>query len=384
MRSSSIKTSDTASRDAGVKHRHFMEQALRLGIRGQGATGSNPAVGCVIVSADGAVVGSGWTQSGGRPHAETEALDEAGSAARGGTAYVTLEPCSHTGKTAPCADALVKAELKSVFFALLDPDPRVAGRGAEKLRQAGIKVHEGLMRDEAYEVNAGFLSRVGGGLPHVTLKLGVSKNGFMRTPDGEPPWITGALSRNIGHMLRATHDAIVTGRGTLETDDPSLDCRLPGLADSSPLPVVMSRSGYFPVASKLAQRAATHTIVLACESEGADADAHDAELCTFDNLSPQAVLENLAARGINRVLLECGPQLASAFLEEACVDDIALFEAPHEVAMSGESDISRMGLASAELNRYFDCLDRKVFDTDRFSLWRRKDEKQRLAEIGEG
>ena len=149
MRSSSTKTSDTASRDAGVKHRHFMEQALRLGIRGQGATGSNPAVGCVIVSADGAVVGSGWTQSGGRPHAETEALDEAGSAARGGTAYVTLEPCSHTGKTAPCADALVKAGLKSVFFALLDPDPRVAGRGAEKLRQAGIKVHEGLMRDEA-------------------------------------------------------------------------------------------------------------------------------------------------------------------------------------------------------------------------------------------
>ncbi|MEE3119444.1 MAG: bifunctional diaminohydroxyphosphoribosylaminopyrimidine deaminase/5-amino-6-(5-phosphoribosylamino)uracil reductase RibD, partial [Pseudomonadota bacterium] len=344
MRSSSTKTSDTASRDAGVKHRHFMEQAFRLGMRGQGVTGSNPAVGCVVVSADGAVVGAGWTQSGGRPHAETVALDEAGSAARGGTAYVTLEPCSHTGKTAPCADALVKAELKSVFFALLDPDPRVAGRGAEKLRQAGIEVHEGLMRDEASQINAGFLSRVSGGRPHVTFKLAVSKNGFMRTPDGEPPWITGALSRNIGHMLRATHDAIVTGRGTLETDDPSLDCRLPGLADCSPLPVVMSRSGYFPVTSKLAQRAATQTIVLACEGEGAKVDAHRAELCQFNDLQPSKVLENLAVRGVNRVLLECGPQLAAAFLEEACVDDIALFEAPHEVAMRGESDMSRMGL----------------------------------------
>ncbi|MEC7210021.1 MAG: bifunctional diaminohydroxyphosphoribosylaminopyrimidine deaminase/5-amino-6-(5-phosphoribosylamino)uracil reductase RibD, partial [Pseudomonadota bacterium] len=284
----------------------------------------------------------------------------------------------------PCADALVKAGLKSVFFALLDPDPRVAGRGAKKLRQAGIEVHEGLMRDEASRINAGFLSRVSGGRPHVTFKLAVSKNGFMRTPDGEPPWITGALSRNIGHMLRATHDAIVTGRGTLETDDPSLDCRLPGLADCSPLPVVMSRSGYFPVTSKLAQRAATQTIVLACEGEGAKVDAHGAELCQFNDLQPSKVLENLAVRGVNRVLLECGPQLAAAFLEEACVDDIALFEAPHEVAMSGESDISRMGLASAELNRYFDCLDRKVFDTDRFSLWRRKVKKQRWAEKGEG
>ena len=232
-----------------------------------------------------------------------------------------------------------------------------------------------LMRDEAHYVNAGFLSRVSGGRPHVTLKLAVSKNGFMRTPDGEPPWITGTLSRNIGHMLRATHDAIVTGRGTVETDDPSLDCRLPGLADCAPLPVVMSRSGYFPATCKLAQRAATQTVVLACER--ADADAHNGELCSFDKLSPQALLENLGTRGVNRVLLECGPQLAAAFLADGCVDDIALFEAPHEVAMSGESDISRMGLASAELNRYFDCVDRKVFDADRFSLWRRRAEQQR-------
>ena len=375
MQASSTKISDTASHDAGLKNQHFMEQALRLALRGQGMTGSNPAVGCVIVSADGAVVGTGWTQSGGRPHAETEALGEAGNAARGGTAYVTLEPCAHTGKTAPCADALVAAGLKSVFFALYDPDPRVAGRGAEKLRQAGIEVHEGLMRDVAHDVNAGFLSRVSGGRPHVTLKLAVSKNGFMRTPDGEPPWITGTLSRNIGHMLRATHDAIVTGRGTLETDDPSLDCRLPGLADCAPLPVVMSRSGYFPATCKLAQRAATQTVVLACER--ADADAHNGELCSFDKLSPQALLENLGTRGVNRVLLECGPQLAAAFLADGCVDDIALFEAPHEVAMSGESDISRMGLASAELNRYFDCIDRKVFDADRFSLWRLRAEQQR-------
>ena len=370
MQTSSTKISETALCDAGEKDRHFMEQALRLAVRGHGATEANPAVGCVIVSAEGTVVGTGWTQCGGRPHAETEALKEAGSAAQGGTAYVTLEPCAHTGKTAPCADALVAAGLKSVFFALRDPDPRVAGRGGEILRAAGIRVHEGLLQDKAHQINAGFLSRVSGGRPHVTLKLAVSKNGFMRPPEGEPPWITGALSRNIGHMLRATHDAIVTGRGTLKTDDPGLDCRLPGLADRSPLPVVMSRSGYLPSTSKLAQRATTQPVLLACEQPG-DAQ-HHAELCRFDDLQPHKFLENLAARGLNRVLLECGPQLAAAFVAARCVDDIALFEAPHEVAMTGESDISHMGLQSEALARDFDCVERKVFDPDRFSLWRRK------------
>lgn len=367
-----MQTHDIQTQD--IADAQFMQQAVRLAWRGLGATAANPAVGCVIVDTHGAVAGIGWTQAGGRPHAETEALKHAGDAARGGTAYVTLEPCAHTGKTGPCADALVAAGISKVFYALEDPDPRVAGRGAEKLRQAGIRVHQGLLAAEALQVTAGFLVRVRDSRPYVTLKLAVSKNGFMRTPEGESPWITGSLSRGYGHMLRATHDAIITGRGTLETDDPGLDCRLPGMTARSPLPVVMSRHGLFPANSKLAARAKTAPVILACEQHGALTE--NVELSRIDTLHPKDVLIDLAARGINRVLLESGPQLAAAFLNDQMVDEIALFTAAHEVAMTGESDISRMGLNPTDLEQNFECSARMIFGSDSFSLWRRRSEKE--------
>ena len=299
----------------------YMQQALRLGRYGLGATAPNPAVGCVIVQADGQVVGTGFTQQGGRPHAEAVALAEAGDAAKGATAYVTLEPCAHIGETPACAQSLIAAGIAKVIYALADPDPRVNGGGAAMLEAAGIKLEQGLCETQARADQLGFLLKVTKARPMVTLKIATSANGFMRTPEGEAPWITGSQARLMGHRLRATHDAIITGSGTLLADDPSLDCRLPGLADSSPVPVVMSKNA-LPENCKLAKR--------------------DNVIVT--DATPEVILADLATRGMTRVLLECGPTLAAAFLAADLVDELAHFTAPHELAMAGESDISLMKL----------------------------------------
>ena len=303
---------------------HFMRQAVRLARFGLGNTAPNPSVGCVLVK-NRQVIATGLTQRGGRPHAEAMALAEVGDAASGATAYVTLEPCAHKGKTPPCAQALIDAGVARVVYAIDDPDPRVDGRGAELLRVAGIKVESGICADEAWQDQIGFLLSKTDKRPMVTLKLAVSTNGFMRTPPGEDKWITGPLSRQMGHKLRAQHDAIITGSGTLREDDPSLDCRLPGLDDASPVPVVMGKSD-IPAHSMLAQRAKKQTLV------------------HYKSETPHAALQDLAARGMTRVLLECGPTLAAAFLQDDLVDELALFTAPHDVAMTGESDISLMQL----------------------------------------
>lgn len=326
----------------------FMNQALKLGRYGLGRTAPNPSVGCVLVDGDGMVVGSGTTQPGGRPHAEAVALAQAGERARGATAYVTLEPCAHLGQTPPCAAALIEAEVARVVYAIGDPDPRVDGGGADMLRAAGIAVEQGVCAEQAQADQLGFLLTQQKNRPMVTLKLALSDNGFMRTPEGEAPWITGSLSRQFGHNLRATHDAIITGSGTLRDDDPSLDCRLPGLADASPVPVVMS----------------------------GQAIASDRKLAQRDNLivsdaSPHDLLTDLAARGMTRVLLECGPRLAASFLVEDLVDELAIFSAPHKVDMSGESDISRMGLV---LNNFALTAEQTLGD-DTYRHYRHKEER---------
>lgn len=326
----------------------FMNQALKLGRYGLGRTAPNPSVGCVLVDGDGMVVGSGTTQPGGRPHAEAVALAQAGERARGATAYVTLEPCAHLGQTPPCATALVEAKVARVVYAIGDPDPRVDGGGADMLRAAGIAVEQGVCAEQAQADQLGFLLTQQKNRPMVTLKLALSDNGFMRTPEGEAPWITGSLSRQFGHNLRATHDAIITGSGTLRDDDPSLDCRLPGLADASPVPVVMS----------------------------GQAIASDRKLAQRDNLivsdaSPHDLLTDLAARGMTRVLLECGPRLAASFLVEDLVDELAIFSAPHKVDMSGESDISRMGLV---LNNFALTAEQTLGD-DTYRHYRHKEER---------
>ena len=205
-----------------------MRAALALARRGLGNAWPNPAVGCVLVK-EGRVIGRGWTQPGGRPHAETEALRRAGDAARGATAYVTLEPCSHHGRTPPCCEALAEAGIARVVMAMRDPDPRVNGRGLAMLRGAGIAVEEGLLEAEARALNAGFFRRIQAGMPVVTLKLASTLDGRIATASGESRWITGAAARREVHALRARHDAILVGSGTVLADDPDLTCRIPGM-----------------------------------------------------------------------------------------------------------------------------------------------------------
>jgi diaminohydroxyphosphoribosylaminopyrimidine deaminase/5-amino-6-(5-phosphoribosylamino)uracil reductase len=325
----------------------FMRQALRLGRFGLGNTAPNPAVGCVLVK-NGQVIATGLTQRGGRPHAEAVALAEAGDAAKGATAYVTLEPCAHEGKTPPCAQALIDAGVARVVYAIDDPDKRVDGRGAELLRAADIEVESGVLSDEARCDQIGFLISKTDNRPMVTLKLALSANGFMRTPPNEDKWITGPLSRQMGHKLRAQHDAIITGSGTVRKDDPSLDCRLPGLSKASPMPVVMGKSD-LPPDCKLAQRAKKQTLV------------------HYKSETPHAALQDLAARGMTRAMLECGPTLAAAFLKDDLVDELAMFVAPHEVALAEKSDMAQMEL---HLDRFM-LTEEKRFADDTYYHYRR-------------
>src|SRR5258708_2889973 len=243
--------------------RDYMAGALTLARRGLGRVWPNPTVGAVLVN-DGRVVGRGWTQPGGRPHAETEALRRAGAAARGAALYVTLEPCAHHGKTPPCADALVEAGIARAVVALEDPDPRVSGRGLARLSQAGIPVQLGVGETEAKEINLGFFTRLAIGRPMLTLKLATTLDGRIATRSGESRWITGEPARALAHFLRANHDAVLVGVGTALVDDPLLTCRLPGLVERSPVRVVVDGHLRLPLTSALAASAKHTPTWIAC------------------------------------------------------------------------------------------------------------------------
>ncbi len=245
-----------------------MRAALSLGRRGLGQTWPNPSVGCVIVR-DGRVVARGVTQPGGRPHAEVVALTRAGEAARGATAYVSLEPCSHHGRTPPCADALIAAGVARVVVACGDPDPRVNGAGLARLRAAGVAVTEGVLTGEAEALQAGFLTRVRLGRPMVTLKLATTLDGRIATSGGESQWITGPDARRAAHALRGAHDAVLAGIGTVLADDPALTCRIDGYRRSQPVRVVLDRTLRTPLTATVAATACeTATWIL--HSPGAD------------------------------------------------------------------------------------------------------------------
>ncbi|MET3311708.1 riboflavin biosynthesis protein RibD [Bradyrhizobium japonicum] len=247
-------------RESKDADRRFMQLALALGRRGQGRTWPNPAVGAVIVK-DGVIVGRGWTQPGGRPHGEPEALRRAGEAARGATLYVTLEPCSHFGKSPPCADAVIAAGIKRVVAAIEDPNPEVAGQGHARLRAAGITVDVGLCAAEAAFDHAGHFRRIRDRRPHVILKLAVSPDGKIGAAGGKPVAITGEAVRNRVHLLRAQSDAILVGIGTVLADDPLLTCRLPGMAARSPVRVVLDQSLRMSAASQLVRSRARDAAV---------------------------------------------------------------------------------------------------------------------------
>jgi diaminohydroxyphosphoribosylaminopyrimidine deaminase / 5-amino-6-(5-phosphoribosylamino)uracil reductase len=300
-----------------------MDVALRLGRRALGTTAENPNVGCVIVK-EGRLLGVGWTQPGGRPHAETEALKMAGAAARGATAYVTLEPCAHHGRTGPCAEALVAAGIARVVTAIEDPDPRVSGGGHAILERAGVAFETGLAAEEARRDMAGFLTRIQKKRPQVILKMAFSADGKIAAGVGKRTAISGSEARARVHLLRAQCNAILVGMGTVRADDPELTCRLPGLRNRSPKPFIMSRHGNLPPASHLAR-------------QGAE---------VLRGTVPQ-VLADLALRGINRLMVEGGARVARSFLEAGLVDEFHLIRAPVTLGPDGVDGLAGLDLDQA-------------------------------------
>lgn len=331
----------------------MMTAALGLARRNLGNTWPNPSVGCVLTHGD-RIVARGWTQAGGRPHAEIEALTRAGSAARGATAYITLEPCNHTGKTGPCSHALIAAGIARAVIACEDPDPRVDGGGIAALHDAGIDVSVGLMGAEASELNAGFFLRVTLGRPLVTLKSASTLDGKIATRIGASRWITGEASRARAHLLRAQHDAVMVGTGTAIADDPSLNCRLPGLTDRSPVRVVLDRHLRLDLTSTLARTAReipTWVVTLA----SADAARRQAFLdCGFDlitvdpdddgNLNLAEMMRELGERGITRLLVEGGSAVAASLLQADLIDRLAWFRAPGIIGGDGLAAIAPLGI----------------------------------------
>jgi diaminohydroxyphosphoribosylaminopyrimidine deaminase/5-amino-6-(5-phosphoribosylamino)uracil reductase len=311
----------------------FMRLALGLGRRGLGQTWPNPAVGAVIVK-NGVILGRGWTQAGGRPHAETEALKRAGRAARGATLYVTLEPCSHQGKTPPCVDAIIRAGIARVVSAVEDPNPEVAGKGHVRLRDSGIMVDTGLRAAEALAAHAGHVRRMRDGRPQVLLKLAISADGKAGLAGRKPVGITGDAARARVHQMRAEADAILVGIGTVLSDDPHLTCRLPGMLKLSPVRVVLDARLRVPMASSVVATAReTPTWVFAAPEASAMAEdilrAKGVEVVRVagrdGRLDPTEVLKALAALGITRLMIEGGPMVAAAFVKADLIDEAALF-----------------------------------------------------------
>jgi len=356
-----------------------MRTALALARRGLGTVWPNPAVGCVIVE-ERQVVGRGWTQPGGRPHGETEALRRAGDAARGAAAYVSLEPCCHWGRTPPCVDALITAGVRRVVVALEDPDPRVAGEGLRRLRAAGLDVDVGLCAEEAAEVNAGFLSRLRLGRPLVTLKFATSLDGRIATASGESQWISGPPARERAHALRASHDAIMVGTGTAVADDPQLTCRLPGLDHRSPVRVVIDRHLRIPPAARLiADAHVVPTWVLTLPS--ADPDRRAAFLAsrvTLIDVDPDrtgqvdlaAALTALGERGITRLLVEGGAGLAAAFFRARLVDRLVWVHAPLAIGGDGIPAIAGLDLAALADAPAFERLSTETIGDDVLTTFR--------------
>jgi diaminohydroxyphosphoribosylaminopyrimidine deaminase/5-amino-6-(5-phosphoribosylamino)uracil reductase len=321
-----------------------MAAALGLARRGLGAVWPNPSVGCILVQ-QGRVVGRGRTARGGRPHAETEALAAAADLARGATAYVTLEPCSHHGRTAPCAEALIEAGVSRVVAATLDPDPRVSGRGLARLRDAGIAVETGLMQQEADEIIAGFRNRIETGKPLVMVKIAATLDGRTATYRGESQWITGEDARARGHLLRAQSDAIMIGSGTAQIDDPLLTCRLPGLEDRSPVRVVVDGRLSLPLTGKLVASALDIPLWLFTRTGNSRERLTALGDCGVEvietaptgegTLDLDAVLRDLGERGITRLLVEAGGHLSAALLRQRLVDRLAWFRAPMLIGGDG-------------------------------------------------
>ncbi len=355
-----------------------MRAALALGRRGLGQTWPNPSVGCVIVLG-GRVVGRGWTQPGGRPHAETEALGRAGAATRGSTVYVTLEPCAHHGKTPPCADALIAAGVARVVIACGDPDPRVSGRGIAALRAAGLDVQIGVLENEAQRDLAGFLGRITRGRPEILLKLATSFDGRIATASGQSRWITGFEARRMVHAMRARYDAVMVGAGTVRSDDPMLNVRGMG-ALRQPVRAVVSRGLDLPRDGRLALSArdvplwlihgeqADRGVIAAWQDLGARMIA-----CPEgpDGLDMTAAIHSLGTAGLTRIFCEGGGALAASLLKADLVDRLAGFTAGLALGSNARAGIGALELERLETAPRFALEEVRAVGADTLGLWRR-------------
>ena len=358
---------------------NHMAGALVLARRGLGLTWPNPSVGCVIVDANGHVAGRGRTANGGRPHAETEALKQAGARAAGGTAYVTLEPCAHTGQTGPCADALVAANIARCVVGIEDPDPRTAGQGIAKLKAAGITVTLGVRRAASLDVTAGFLSRVKRGRPFFELKAGMTIDGRIAAHTGASKWITGEPARARGHLMRAEADAVLCGIGTAIADDPQLDVRLPGLSSRKPIRIVADARLRLPLTAKLARSAKTQPLWLLARADadkgraGAFRDL-GAEIITVPMLPTGeldliAAAAELGARGLTRVLVEGGGRIAGAMIRAGLIDRFHAFRAGLVMGGDGLPAVAGMGVTGPDVAPRFHLTHMAQVGDDVLESW---------------
>jgi diaminohydroxyphosphoribosylaminopyrimidine deaminase/5-amino-6-(5-phosphoribosylamino)uracil reductase len=360
--------------------RRFMAAAIRLSRRHLGLTGTNPSVGTLIVRDDGGgpmIVGSGVTAIGGRPHAETQALQEAGVLASGATAYVTLEPCAHHGRTPPCAEALVAAGIARVVGAASDPDPRVSGKGYAIIREAGVAVREGVLAREAADLMAGYLMRASRKRPEVTVKLAVSRDGRIGISGMGQVAITGDMARRQVHLMRAQADAILIGIGTALADDPELTCRLPGLEARSPVRIVLDAQARLPLAAKMVKGVHEIPVWLAAAADCDRTRRAALEAAGVEFLATEAanggfalpeLLEDLAARGISTLMVEGGAETASHFLDQGLVDRIALFAGPGYIGAQG----IRSPVQPDRIPEGFRLLREARYGEDHYSEWVRE------------
>ena len=357
----------------------FMALALALGRRGLGQTWPNPSVGCVIVK-DGVIVARGWTQKGGRPHAEVEALRRAKKLAQGATMYVTLEPCSHEGKTPPCADAIIKAGITRVVSALEDPNPEVKGKGHERLRAKGITVDVGVGAEQARRVHAGHIMCVTKNRPFVTLKLAVSSDGKAGLASRKPAVITGEDARLRVFQMRAAHDAILVGIGTVLADNPHLTCRLPGMFERSPVRVVLDSQLRVPLATAVvATVRETPTWVIASNSASKKAEevlqqrgckvfrvgGADGKLDLYE------VLKTLAAEGITRLIVEGGPTVAASFVSANLIDEAVLLRGAKAIGDTGIDPLEGMALTALTKNKKLHSRGIEELGLDRLETFER-------------
>jgi diaminohydroxyphosphoribosylaminopyrimidine deaminase/5-amino-6-(5-phosphoribosylamino)uracil reductase len=369
-----------ASISAAQTDENFMRAALSLGRRNLGRTWPNPSVGALVVR-DGVIVARGWTEQGGRPHAEASALEAAGELARGATLYVTLEPCSHHGETPPCVDAIIASGVARVVSALDDPDPRVAGRGHQRLREAGVETAVGVCAEEARRAHRGHIARVTKGVPAVTLKLAQTADGYAAGGLHDPRlFITGAVAESYTHMQRALHDAIVVGIGTARMDDPLMTVRLPGLVNVKPLRVVLDPSLSLSPRSRIAVTARDFATLAIAGVDEKTADAFSQEmnievarvpLDESGRIDVSDALRALGRRGVTRVFSEGGPRIAESLIVDGCADEVILLTGLKPLGRAGTPALSKKARAVLEDPAHFRVVEENSLGADRLTRYER-------------